>query len=408
MILVAILLFGILTMWVQPRWALSVFEVALFALATVSIVRAVARKPSETAEPTPWSRFPPVVLLLAAAAAWGAIQVAGHWSVYEFKTWESVLGWTTNLAAFSLAFEYTHGTGTTQQRDRFLRVILMFAFALSVIAIFTMLTSPPGVVFWRYALGTGTPTLGPFVYRNQYAAFAETVLPLAIILALLDRPKSLGYTVVAAVLFASVVAGGSRTGSVLCLAEIIVTPLLVYWRLLIPGRILARGLIGGLAAIALVTAVVGWETIWNRMQEPNPYSVRAELARSSLEMVRDRPVMGFGLGTWSTAYPAYAHFDNGTFVNQAHNDWLQWAAEGGIPFFLIMLSIAVLSVGPAVRSLWGIGLLAVFLHCLMDYPMQQRPALAAFFFALLGVIAEQRAEKPPAPPVGQPVATPPA
>jgi hypothetical protein len=42
---------------------------------------------------------------------------------------------------------------------------------------------------------------------------------------------------------------------------------------------------------------------------------------------------------------------------------------------------------PAVRTLWGIGIIAVFLHCAVDYPMQQRPALAAFFFALAGAIA---------------------
>jgi len=39
MILAAILIFGILTMWVPARWALSAFEVSLFALAAVAIVR---------------------------------------------------------------------------------------------------------------------------------------------------------------------------------------------------------------------------------------------------------------------------------------------------------------------------------------------------------------------------------
>jgi O-antigen ligase len=149
-------------------------------------------------------------------------------------------------------------------------------------------------------------------------------------------------------------------------------------------------LAGSIAAIVLMTAVAGWETIWNRLQEPNPYSLRAELVRSSIEMIRDRPLMGFGLGTWSTAYPAYAHFDDGNFVNQAHNDWVQWAAEGGVPFALILLAIVAISVRPALRSLWGVGMLAVFVHCLVDYPMQQRPALAAFFFAMLGVIVSQR------------------
>jgi len=381
-ILATVLFFGILTMWIPARWALSAFEIALIALAVTSIARRLVRGESIGVHP--------VGALIAVAAFWGVIQVAAHRTVYELKTWEAVLGWTINLIAFSLAMEYC---ANVWRRERFLRVILIFALALAITATFTGLTSPPGVVFWKFDLGTALATLGPFVYRNQYAAFVEAVLPLAIVRALLDRRRSLAYTAIAAMLFASVVAGGSRTGSILCFGEIIVTPVLAFSNKLISGRSLMRGLAGCLAAIILLTAIVGWETIWNRLQEPNPYALRADLVRSSFEMIRDRPWMGFGLGTWSTAYPAYAHFDDGKFVNQAHNDWIQWAVEGGAPFLLIMLAIVALIARPAVRSTWGVGILAVFVHCLVDYPMQQRPALAAFFFAMAGAIAANNGAK---------------
>ncbi len=144
----------------------------------------------------------------------------------------------------------------------------------------------------------------------------------------------------------------------------------------------------------LLTGVVGWQPLWKRLQEPNPYSLRKDLVLSSIAMVSDRPLTGFGLGTWPEAYPGYARFDDGTYVNQAHNDWVQWAAEGGLLFLALMLAIAGWSVGPAVRSLWGVGILSVWLHALMDYPMQQRPALAAFFFALLGTLAATAAATP--------------
>src|SRR3979490_1368672 len=106
-------------------------------------------------------------------------------------------------------------------------------------------------------------------------------------------------------------------------------------------------------------------------------------------MLRDSPGTGLGLVTWSSAYPGYARYDDGTFVNQAHNDWVQWAAEGGIPFLMIMLATAGWALRPAVRAVWGIGVLAVFLHAVVDYPFQQRPALAAFVFALLGLLAAE-------------------
>ena len=51
-------------------------------------------------------------------------------------------------------------------------------------------------------------------------------------------------------------------------------------------------------------------------------------------------------------------------------------------------------VRPAVRSLWGLGLMAVFVHALVDYPMQQRPALAMFFFAIAGALASEVTSSP--------------
>ena len=369
-----ILFFGILTLWIPARWPLAVFQCCLFAAA----IFAIARRGK--------LNFHPMAVLLALVPVWGLLQIATHQTIDQQKTLESILNLTANLTAFCLAIQFATAP---QRRERFLQTTLIFAFLLSIVATLTVLTSPPGKAFWWFDAGTDLPTMGPFVYRNQYAAFVEAVLPLAIVRAILDRRRSFLYILIAATLFASVVAGGSRAGAILCLAEIVATPVLAFSRGLVSGRTLFRVLAASVVAVVLLTGVVGWETIWNRLQEPNPYSLRNELLRSSLDMVRDRPIAGFGLGTWSSAYPAYAHFDDGRFVNQAHNDWVQWAAEGGIPFFLMMLTIAIWTVRPALRSLWGLGLLAVFVHCLVDYPMQQRPALATFFFALLGILAAQ-------------------
>src|SRR5262249_38599051 len=186
----------------------------------------------------------------------------------------------------------------------------------------------------------------------------------------------------------------SRAGTILCLAEFLLVPVVLFVRRSISRVRLAQVVGAILAAAAAFTLVAGWERIWNRLQEPNPYSLRMNLVRSSLAMVRDRPLTGFGVGTWPSAYPAYALFDDGRFVNQAHNDWVQWAAEGGLPFFVVLLGIAGWAVLPAIRSIWGLGILAVFVHAGVDYPFQQRPALAAFFLALLGTLFAERPRRP--------------
>ena len=148
-------------MWVPGRWALSAFQVALVALAIFMIVKRRGR--------VGWH---PVPGLLAGAAAWGFLQIALHQTAYAWRTSDAVLNCTVNLIAFSVAACLAT---SRQERERFLRAILIFAFALSIVAIFTVLTSPPDKVFWFFDVGTGSPTLGPFVYRNQYAAFVEAV-----------------------------------------------------------------------------------------------------------------------------------------------------------------------------------------------------------------------------------------
>jgi hypothetical protein len=375
MLLAAILFLGILTMWVPARWALSAFQIAVFALAALRIVQ----RRSMAVHPT--------AVLLGAAVVWGLVQASAGWSVDRFKTLSEVLNWITNLAVFALGLDLARDP---QRRERFLSALLWFGTALAVVSMLTVFSSPEGIVFWLFRARSDRRTLGPFVYYNQYAAFIEAVLPLALVWAILDQRRRLLYSVIGALLLASVVAGGSRAGTILCLAEVIVIPLIALGQGVISRRAAGRVLLASVSTLVVLGAVAGWDVIWKRLQEPNPYAVRKDFLLSSLEMVRDRPLTGFGLGTWPEVYPGFARFDDGLFANQAHNDWAQWAAEGGIPFFLLMVGVVAGAVRPAFRSLWGLGLLAVFVHCFVDYPMQQRPALAAFFFALLGIVTASR------------------
>jgi O-antigen ligase len=358
---VALLWYGILTMRVPSRWPITAFELAVFALAAALIVR---------------RRFAihlhPVSLALAAGSLWALLQAVLGISIDPQRSLEAALQWTLNCAAFSLALALTEDRVV---RRRFLTAQVLFALLIGVACVIALFT---------------TGQLGPFAYYNQFAAFLEPALAIAIAASIWDHRRPLLWILVAAALFACVVAGGSRSGSILCLALLLLLPLIAFVRGRMRTRTLARVAILGLASATVLVAVVGWEKIWERLQEPHPYALRANLVRSSLAMVRDHPLTGFGLGAWSSAYPAYARYDDGTFVNQAHNEWVQWAAEGGVPFFLLMLIAIVWLARPAWRSLWGLGLMAVFVHALIDYPFEQRPALAAYFFALAGALAAER------------------
>jgi hypothetical protein len=144
-ILAAILFFGILTMWVPARWALTAFQLALFALAIYTI----ARRKGAIA----WN---PVALLLAAAPAWGVLQLATHRTVDAARTRDAVLNWLVNLVAFSLA-----AAMASKARRTFLHALLVFALALSVVATFTLLTSPDGRIFCGSIPAPGIRLLAP-------------------------------------------------------------------------------------------------------------------------------------------------------------------------------------------------------------------------------------------------------
>ena len=372
--LAGLLFLSILLAWAPERWAVSLLETGSFALAAAWAVRLAIR-------PLRLERSL-AILPLAGTVLWGILQLCMGSSVYPRETWNALLMWTTNLAVFAVALQVFSNAGS---RDRFLRATLLFGFALSVVSTLAMFTSRTNV-FWIFPALSDRVPAGPFLSPNQYAAFIELVLPLALVRAASDARRTVLFALMAGAMYASVIASASRAGFVLASLEIVAALALALGARGASLHRIARVVAVLAAFIVLFTALVGWETLWNRLNRADPFAGRREMLDSTLDMIRDRPWTGFGLGTWSTVYPAYARYDDGLFANHAHNDWAQWTAEGGFPFLALLLGIAVWSIRPALRSRWGIGAIAVFLHCMVDYPLQ-KPALAAFFFAVLAVLA---------------------
>ena len=139
------------------------------------------------------------------------------------------------------------------------------------------------------------------------------------------------------------------------------------------------------ASLAFI-AIAGASQLWSRLRAPDPFEYRREFARSTLAMIAERPWRGFGLGTFAAVYPAFAEFDPGAAVTHAHNDWLEWSSEGGVPFAAAWFLLAIALLRPAVRSVWGIGLIAVLLHALVDFPFA-RFGIGAWFFVLAGALS---------------------
>jgi hypothetical protein len=367
----ALFFFSVLTLWVPGYWPVAVFQVGIFALGAV-----VLRRARLSFRAASWPLVP-----LSCAVSWGLIQlVTGH-TAYAMETNLAVLRWATFLSVFL--------TGTSVFRDEnsrrwFRSAMLWFAFGVAIVATVQTFTSG-GRVFWLFDTPYTDGVMGPILNRNHYAAFIEAVLPIALYFAV-HRDRQLLYAGMAAAMYASVIASASRAGAVLATGEIVLVPLLLLAQGRATGRAVGSAFLRMGVLFAVFTAVVGWESVWNRFWMPDPFAVRRELAISTLHMATAHPWFGTGLGTWSTVYPQYAIIDVGAFANEAHNDWMQWAAEGGFPFGVLMATLVVWSLRPAFRSVWGIGVLAVFLHALGDYPFS-RPGLGSWFIVILALLA---------------------
>ena len=368
-----LLAFGTLTIWIPARWPLSAVESGAALLAALLAIRAaLAGRSLETAF---------VLAPAAAAAVFGLVAAGAGLTVYRHETAGATLYWA---AALAILFGGLQLFSDPVLRDRFLAAFCWFAVVLAVWAVLSRPTA--GGKFLWLAPTPYSELLGPFQNRNNLAAVLELALPFGLWRAIRSRRRRWRYAALSALIAGSIVAAGSRAGTVIALLEIAAVFLIARSRRLIPGRQLAAiaGATAGLFAV--IVAVAGWELLWLRLSTGDLLLYRREILQSTLAMIAERPWTGFGLGTYQTVYPRYALFDAGQIVNHAHNDWLEWAAGGGIPFALVIFSLCVWAARPAFRSVWGLGILAVFAHALVDYPMQ-RPGVAAWVFALLAALA---------------------
>lgn len=70
------------------------------------------------------------------------------------------------------------------------------------------------------------------------------------------------------------------------------------------------------------------------------HEVRPVYFKNTVEIIKDFPIAGTGLGTYLYAYPMYEKKYSGDLLDHAHNDYLELLAEGGIVAGGLMIIVA--------------------------------------------------------------------
>jgi O-Antigen ligase len=376
--LVLALCLATLTLWISAYWPVAVFEICTFLIAGIALV--LGRVPARG------TYFP--LLALGFIVLWGCFQLIIGLTIDRFATERATLQWMTWAAVYYIGVSTLHD----ESLGRRLRTgIVWFGFAVSVEAILQAYLSP-GKVYGLFPSGYHDFVMGPIVYHTHYAVFVETILPIALVLALGGSKESYTFLGVSAVLLAALVVSASRAGLLIGFAEVLCVLLLLHLQKGKAGRRVRFAALTLAGATGLLTLIVGFETASARFSSEPLTAGRIQFAVSTLHMIAAHPWVGWGLGCWPAVYPAFATFDPGVIVNQAHSDWLQWTAEGGLPVGLAMLCLALWATRPAIRSIWGIGVLAVLIHALFDYPFS-RPAVGAWPILVLSMVAVNQPTK---------------
>jgi O-antigen ligase len=128
-------------------------------------------------------------------------------------------------------------------------------------------------------------------------------------------------------------------------------------------------------------------------------ATRWQLYADTLAAIVDRPLLGFGAGTFYDFFPAYHSQALGISASvwlEAHNTFLQSAAELGLPVFLFVVGTLLVLVGrftvsafrreePMPGAVAGLGAAVVVgFHAVFDFSLQIQ-SVAIVFAVLIGV-----------------------
>jgi hypothetical protein len=246
---------------------------------------------------------------------------------------------------------------------------LALALVAVVQAAFINKTDPLVYGFWRPEYGA-TP-FGPFVNKNHFAGWMVMVLPIALsylvaMIATARQPAQRDWAgllrwaatvgsgrlilVAASLLIMStaVVLTGSRSGIVsLALALGVVAMLLWTSPETRPARRLMTGGVLALGGGAVLWAGLG-ATLSRFGQAAGAFAGRWGAWHDTARIVGDFLAFGTGLGTYGRVMLVYQTVDRTSIYAQAHNDYLQLLAEGG----LLVVIPAIIAAGVIVKAIW--------------------------------------------------------
>lgn len=299
------------------------------------------------------------------------------------------------------------------------RALPMAALALTLIAISLVSIGiglgqvAGGSDSWLYVYDFTTRgfMVGFFANANHMATLLLVTLPFiaALVRAFREQlPRNrVELTILGVILFAFVAIGvvlvGSMTGYAL-LGPAAISSALIVWQ---PRKgIAALGALAGLVLFGAGLALTGEQNTAFEAASASSLQGRAQITQDALPAAQDFFPVGSGLGTFEEVHRRYEDRSaiSTTFINHAHNDYLELLIElgaGGVLLIILFLGwwlycLQGLSRSPGAPFGWAgwisVGIMLV--HSVWDYPLRTAALAAVFAVSCVLIARSARAHGP--------------
>lgn len=332
-------------------WSVTVWELWIFSTTLLWAVLVVKEgRLSFAANPL---ILPMLALLLVALVQLLPLGSAGERRALSYDSY-STLQAAVKLLALILFFAlFATFVKTDERRSLIINVVIGLTFLIALVGIGQ---SYIGKALWQRG------TFGPFVNRNHFAGFLEMGVGPAAALIIgrgVRRERLAIYACMVLVLCAGLVLSASRGGVLALVAEAVFLALVGWPSRAANGERRVGALVrAGATVVLFVGMVIGAlflvrsdVLLQNTSQlqlesqgemPANERVTRSNIWRATLQMIKDHPVIGVGLGAFQFAYTRYDPSSGEQRVEQSHNDYLQILADAGLVGGLIALSFVIL------------------------------------------------------------------
>jgi O-antigen ligase len=387
---------------VEPWWK-AVFICSVFGVCVLAVIEIAVGK---TFRVNPWPPRLPLLPMLALSAL-AFLQSWTRISADVFETRFVSLQLLALTAFLALLYRYA----ATEARMRVL-IFVIIGVALGS-AIFGTLRQTT-----QHDVGFVLPLLRPkqgfaqFINKNHFAFLTEMAFGLVVGLVIGERSRqTLIYLAFLPPLWVGLVLSNSRGGILAMLVQVVIAALLLTKRLVLRTALVVALVAGVLAG----TLWVGGDRLMSNFEQASSEvgvdttrqgASRNEIWRATLQLFAAHPILGAGLGGYWIAITAH-HDASGTLTPQeAHNDYLELLASGGV----IGLAIGVWFVVSVVRliqmNLWSsagsirairagavLGLAGVAVHSLVDFGLHLMGNTIVFIALIMIATATIEARK---------------